>query len=428
MNFFSAFTLLDWLLTGALLLVFCFQLYFYIRYMAGVQRRTRHQLKHRFRWNEQKQAERAARAREKAAAAAAAAGMELQEADPAPAAEEKQPGVSVVVCARNEGDNLQNYLHALLCQDYPTFEVIVVNDASEDNTQLVLEHYTQYFRNLHLTFVPADAMVRSSKKLALTLAAKAAHYDYLLLTDADCRPESPHWITEMMKGFCTPETEIVIGYGAYFSELRRVNRLIQFDTIFNAMQYLGMAMSGHPYMGVGRNLAYKKETFFRNRGFAGQLGQRAGDDDLFVNKVCNRRNTEAVVTPDSFTWSVPKPTFAQWRIQKYRHLSVSPAYRTSTKLRLGMEPLSRFFWYALLIAAGVLAALGLVSPLVAAGAAGLYLIRLVMQAAMMNRAAKIFRSVRFRTLDVALFDIFLPVSHAFMLIRHALHRREQLQW
>lgn len=422
-----SFSLLDWLMLGGLAAVFLYQLYFYIRYMAGVQRRVRHQSKGRFRWNVKKQERKAARAAEKAAAAAAAAGLELTEPEKSPIERGEKPGVSVVVCARNEGDNLQHYLHSLVCQNYPNFEVIVVNDASEDNTQLVLDHYQKLFRNLRLTFVPADAMVRSSKKLALTLAAKASQYDYLLLTDADCRPETPDWISEMMEGFRNPETEIVIGYGGYFQEPKRINRLIQFDTVFCAMQYLGMAMSRHPYMGVGRNLAYKKQTFFANRGFAGQLSQRAGDDDLFVNKVCNARNTEVVLTPASYTWSVPKQSFEQWRIQKYRHLSVSPAYKTSTKFRLALEPFSRGLWYALLIAAVVLAVLGLVSPLTAFAACALFLIRLVWQMAMMSRAAKIFRIQGFG-LEVLWFDIFLPLNNLFMLIRHKLHKREQLQW
>ena len=405
---------------GALAAVFMYQLYFYIRYMAGVQRRVRHQQKQRFRWNPKRQERQARRAREAAEKAAREAGLELAPVQP----EEKVlPGVSVVVCAKNEGDNLQNYLTALLCQNYPTFEVIVVNDASEDDTQFVLDHYLQLYPNLHLTFVPSDAMVSSSKKLALTLAAKAAKYDYLLLTDADCRPESPEWISEMMKGFCKPETEVVIGYGGYFEERTAVNNRIQYDTIFNAMQYLGMAMSRHPYMGVGRNLAYKKETFFKNRGFAGLLSTRAGDDDLFVNKVCTPRNTEVVLTPMSYTWSIPKRTFREWRVQKARHLSVAPDYKFITKLRLVLEPFSRGLWYALVIAVGVLAGLGLVSPIVGLAAMLLFLSRLTWQIIMMSRAASIFMVHGFG-LEVLWFDIWLPVINLCMLIRQSFRKNK----
>ena len=420
LQYLISFSLLDWCMLGALAAVFVYQLYFYIRYMAGVQRRVRHQQKQRFRWNPKRQERQARRAREAAEKAAREAGLELAPEQPE---KQEQPGVSVVVCAKNEGDNLQNYLTALLCQNYPTFEVIVVNDASEDDTQFVLDHYLQLYPNLHLTFVPSDAMVSSSKKLALTLAAKAAKYDYLLLTDADCRPESPEWISEMMKGFCKPETEVVIGYGGYFEERTAVNNRIQYDTIFNAMQYLGMAMSRHPYMGVGRNLAYKKETFFKNRGFAGLLSTRAGDDDLFVNKVCTPRNTEVVLTPMSYTWSIPKRTFKEWRVQKARHLSVAPDYKFITKLRLVLEPFSRGLWYALVIAVGVLAGLGLVSPIVGLAAMLLFLSRLTWQIIMMSRAASIFMVHGFG-LEVLWFDIWLPVINLCMLIRQSFRKNK----
>ena len=227
----------------------------------------------------------------------------------------------------------------------------------------------------------------------------------------------------MMKGFCKPETEVVIGYGGYFEEQTAVNTRIQYDTIFNAMQYLGMAMSRHPYMGVGRNLAYKKETFFKNRGFAGLLSTRAGDDDLFVNKVCTPRNTEVVLTPMSYTWSIPKRTFREWRVQKARHLSVAPDYKFITKLRLVIEPLSRGLWYALLIAVGVLAGLGLISPLVALAAALLFISRLTWQIIMMSRAASIFMVKGFG-LDVLWFDIWLPVIDLFMLIRQSFRKNK----
>ena len=409
-------------LSGAFAL---FYIYYYVRYMAGVQRRVRHQKHHRFRWKTSSPEEENSQL--------------STHSDRSERSEEKnfqlsKPGVSVIVCARNEADNLQHYLQALCCQKYPTFEVIVVNDGSEDQTQTVLEHYTQLFRNLRLTFVPNEAWVRSSKKLALTLAAKAAKYDYLLLTDADCRPESPYWIDEMMSGFCEPETEVVIGYGGYFEEPKGINKLIQYDTITSAMTYLGFALTGHPYMGVGRNLAYKKDTFFAHRGFAGQLGQRAGDDDLFVNKVANRHNTEVVITPNSFTWSVPKHSYAEWRIQKYRHLSVSPAYRFATKLRLSIEPTIRGLWYMLMIAVGVLAYLGIVTtPIVWGTALALFVARLVWLNILVNRAARIFgvtnlRVCKFTVLQTLFYDIFLPVFNLCMLIRHAFRRNQEQHW
>ncbi len=402
------FSLADYLFS-ALCVSAVFYLYYYIRYMAGVQRRVRHYTHKRFRWKPKP------------------ADEQTDGSEPATHSGEARPGVSVIVCARNEAYNLQNYLQALCSQKYPLFEVIVVNDGSEDNTQTVLEHSTQLFRNLRLTFVPGNALVRSSKKLALTLAAKAAKYDYLLLTDADCRPESPLWIEQMMQGFRNPQTEVVLGYGGDFEEHGLLNRLIQFDTVTSAMTYLGFALSGHPYMGVGRNLAYKKETFFRNNGFAGLLAHQAGDDDLFVNKVATRSNTEVVITPDSFTWSVPKHSYHDWRIQKTRHLSVSPDYKLSSKIRPAAEPVMRGLLYLLCIAISVLAAQGMVPITLCYYAWGLFLARLIWLIALTGRAAHIF-GVHSFGLVTLLFDIFLPLFHLFTLAKHAVRGKKEYQW
>ena len=244
---FSQLNILDWTLLGTLAVLFVVQIYFYGRYIAAPSRRIRKDKK----------------------------------SDISNQQSAITEGVSVVLCAHNEGENLSRVLPILLTQNYPEYEVIVVDDGSEDNTRLVIEGYMTHDPRLRMTFVPYGARVGSTKKLALTLAAKAAKYDYLLLTDADCVPESAHWIREMMSGFQSP-IEIVLGFGAYFEEKGHVNRLVRFDTLFNGLHYLGAALCGHPYMGVGRNLAYRKSLFFESGGFTHLMTNKAGDDDLFV--------------------------------------------------------------------------------------------------------------------------------------------------
>lgn len=319
----SEWTLTEQVLLGVFTAMWLYQLYFWMRYILAAVRRTKPR-------------------------------AESQE----PAAKSRQPGVSVIVCAKNELANLRDYMQALLTQDYLEYEVIIVNDGSVDDTRTYLEYWQKRYKNLKLTFVPIGAKVTSTKKLAITLGAKAAQYDYLLLTDADCRPESTHWISEMVAGFGSqaPKAEsqvpkdIVLGFGAYFTKPTLLNRMIQFDTLFNGLQYLGLAATGHPYMGVGRNLAYSKRLFFEHGGFVGLLDNKAGDDDLFVNREATRQNTAVVCTRDSLTWSVPKNSLSDWLRQKRRHLSVAPKYRTSTKFMLGIEPVTRGLLYAAAIA------------------------------------------------------------------------------
>lgn len=380
--------IIDYVLMGSLGFFFLAQLYFYARYMCAPARRLRRKPK-------------------------------------AKSQEPTAPGVSVILAAHNERENLSNYLQALLTQDYPTYEVIVVDDGSEDDTRMVIESYMVRDPRLHLTFVPREARVRSTKKLALTLAAKAAKYDYLLLTDADCVPESNHWISSMMEGFQQPkgkkqQPEIVLGFGAYFKEKGFVNRLVRFDTLFNGLHYLGAAICRHPYMGVGRNLAYKKSLFFESGGFTHLMGTRAGDDDLFVNHVANRKNTAVVVTPESYTWSLTKTTIKEWLQQKRRHLSVSPNYRLSTKIRLALEPLTRGLFYALVIAMMVyyrpteLSLSALSIPFIAA--VGLFLLRWIMQTLVLNISARRMKVHRFNMLSILWFDITLPLVNLWMLL------------
>lgn len=331
------------------------------------------------------------------------------------------PKVSVVVCAHNERENLENYLHTLLSQDYPEYEVIVVDDESEDNSLIVLEQYARQYPNFYHTFVPQGARVISSKKLALTIGIKAAHYDYILLTDADCRPESRNWIREMMKGYDHESTEMVIGFSAYFEKEGLLNGLICYDTLFTGLQYLGMARAGYPYMGVGRNLAYRRDTFFNNNGFQGLLGERAGDDDLFVNKVANKDNTSIVCSKESVVWSIPKTTWRDWLHQKRRHLSVSPHYNINSKLRLVVEPMTRGMMYLLLI---LLLAFG--DGLMGCAALLLFVIRLIIQLLVMNLSARRLGLQR-HGLEIICYDIALPIINLYMLCTQSF-RKQPIYW
>lgn len=339
------------------------------------------------------------------------------------------PKVSVVVCAHNERENLENYLHTLLSQDYPEYEVIVVDDESEDNSLIVLEQYARQYPNFYHTFVPQGARVISSKKLALTIGIKAAHYDYILLTDADCRPESRNWIREIMKGYDHESTEMVIGFSPYFERETLLSSLISYDTLFNGLQYMGMARAGHPYMGVGRNLSYRRSTFFNNQGFQGLLDVRAGDDDLFVNKVTTnyrkrnhrKSNVNVVCNPDALTWSAPKTTWKQWMQQKQRHLSVSNKYTSLNKFRLTIEPFTRGMIYILL-----LVALSLGSHMLMATVIMLWFIRLLIMLFVINRAAYKLQLGRF-SLEIILYDILLPIVTLYLLTVNTF-RKQKIYW
>lgn len=227
--------------------------------------------------------------------------------------------ISVIICAKNERDNLLQFLPEFLNQDYPTFEVIVVNDHSVDDTEDVLKAFTMQYKQLKVVNVPDNDRFYGSKKFALTLGIKAAQYEHVLLSDADCKPASRNWI-KWMSNYAAKK-KIILGFGAYEKQKGLLNKLIRFETFFTAIQYLSFTLSKIPYMGVGRNLAYEKELFFKNKGFSTHQHILSGDDDLFINEVANKYNTQIVIHSEAHTVSIPKPTFKLWVRQKKKTLN-----------------------------------------------------------------------------------------------------------
>ncbi len=258
--------------------------------------------------------------------------------------------VSVVVCARDEAANLLSHLPAILTQDYKTtHEVVVVNDNSFDDSKYILEELQRNHRQLQIVELTQEAKMIPGKKFPLSIGIKTARHEIVLLTDADCSPASEHWIYSMQSMY-TDGTEIVLGYGALSKKNGLLNKIIRWETFHAALQYLSYALAKVPYMGVGRNLSYKKEVFFRHKGFASHNNIPGGDDDLFINTAANRRNTKVNIDPRSFTTSEAAGSWKQWMLQKKRHYTTGKYYKPFHKLLLGLYALSHFLFYPLLIA------------------------------------------------------------------------------
>lgn len=257
---------------------------------------------------------------------------------------ERLPPVSVIVCARNEEKNLMDNLPRLFEQDYPDYEVVVVNDRSWDETKDVLHAFQQKYNNLHVINIPDSELNNLGKKLAITLGVKGASNEYLLLTDADCVPSSDQWIRTMAGSFT--RKSLVLGYSPYQKQKGLLNKIIRFDTVQIGVQYLSFALAGLPYMGVGRNMSYRKELFFSVGGFKSHYHIASGDDDLFVNQVAKESAVDIVIDPKAQMVSTPKETFSEWWIQKRRHFTTSTHYRWVHKLFLGLFPLSLLFFLA----------------------------------------------------------------------------------
>ncbi len=260
---------------------------------------------------------------------------------------QKNIGVSVIICAKNEADNLKKNLPLFVNQDYKTFELVLINDNSSDETLEVMEIFKKKYDSIKIVDVKPIEKFWGNKKYALTLGIKASTHDFLLFTDADCKPLSNQWISNMSAQFSN-EKSIVIGYGAY-KKIKKslLNLLIRFETFMTAVQYFSYAKIGNPYMAVGRNLAYKKELFFEANGFMNHMNVRSGDDDLFINQVATKHNTSLSISKESFTESLPKTTFKSWVLQKQRHISTAKHYKAKHKILLALFYISQILFWVL---------------------------------------------------------------------------------
>lgn len=296
------------------------------------------------------------------------------------------PPVSIVVYAKNESENLLKHLPSLLTQDYPTYEVIVVNDGSTDESESVLKQLKREYNHLYYTFIPEEAKYVSRKKLALTVGIKAAKHDILLFTEADCRPISNQWVASIAQAY-TSDTEIVLGFCAYRHAKGFLHQLIAYDNLINGLQYLSSALVRRPFTGSGRNLSYRKELFFRKKGFYKSLALHAGDDDLFINESATKKNTRTVYFPESITETLPVKRFRTWREMKVSRAATQRRYKGGRLILFRLEELTYFLLLGLAIAA---TRVGWLSGdwILVAVAGSFFLVRFIVKAVILHKSAK----------------------------------------
>ncbi|MFD2597686.1 glycosyltransferase [Sphingobacterium corticis] len=308
------------------------------------------------------------------------------------------PPISVVISAYNEQDNLKQFLPLVLEQDYPQFEVVVVNDCSDDETPWILRELASQHAHLKIIDIGEHIRLKHTKKFTITIGIKAAKYEHLVFTDADCEPASNTWLKHMVTPFAAGN-EIVLGYSPYFKYPGFLNKLIRFETTHTAMTYLSYALKGDPYMGVGRNLAYTKALFYRGKGFNAHMHIKSGDDDLFVNQNATSQNTAICLSAESHTYSVPKLTWKSYNKQKARHAGASVMYKPRHKWMLATQLISSILFYLLLGTALAVMPHWWFIPV------GLYVLRLILQYAVFTSS--------FKKLAVADLLWWLPVLDIF---------------
>ncbi|HEY0976503.1 MAG TPA: glycosyltransferase [Flavobacteriales bacterium] len=258
---------------------------------------------------------------------------------------ERQLPISVVVCAHNECASLQQLIPILMDQDHGEFEVVVVNDRSDDDTWEVLQWMKPEFPRMRPVNIQADEKFNYGKKIALGVGIRSAKYPNILVTDADCMPVGRDWISVMAAGFRNGR-KIVIAHSPYEKHEGLTNLLERYDGITKAVQYISFAQAGFPYMGVGRNLGYTQDLFYSAKGSQRHQHIMSGDDDLFINEVARARITGAVADGRSFMTTRATPDLATWIRRKRRHYTTARYYRFGHQVLLTLLPLSRMLLWA----------------------------------------------------------------------------------
>lgn len=325
----------------------------------------------------------------------------------------RYPMVSVIISSENEADNLAINLPLILEQDYPNFEVIVINDGSTDETDTLLQSLKLRYSHLYQTFLPLSNDKQFGRhKLALTIGIKAAKGEVLLFTEPYCRPISNQWMKRLAAKI-SDKTDVVLGYSYYIRTNSFYNRVARFDNHLFSMQYLSKAIIEKPFTGTYRNVAFKKQLFFDNKGFSSHLNIENGED-LFINHIVNNKNTEVSLSQDSFI-ETSLNSFALWQQIKKNYSIARSCFKNHEASVFSVEAGSRYLFYLLFIGSIVYSSVFQQWAMLAITIL-LFLIRFSMQVFIMNKSTQYFHSGRFY-FSIIIMDIIQPVYNLFFKTR-----------
>lgn len=336
---------------------------------------------------------------------------------------DEQPPLSVIICTHNDSHNLRKNLPYILEQDYPNFEVIVINDGSTDESDDVLKLLSNQYPHLYHTFVPEGSRYLSRKKLAITLGIKASKNQWLVFTEPNCIPSSKSWLKLMARNF-TSDTQIVLGYSNCNNNSGWKNKRIVFDLFFSSIRFLGLAIAGKPYMGIGRNMAYQRSIFFENKGYSKYLNLLRGEDDLFINQIASASNTKVETNADATMKIDSYERYRDWENEKANYMITSRFFKGNQRQLLGFETFSRILFYIIIIAC-ITTGIMNKNIMVIGCASFLFLVRYTIQAFIINKTLKnLGHTFKYITL-LPVFDMVQPIQTLILKIKFAFRNKKE---
>ena len=333
-----------------------------------------------------------------------------------------QPPVSIIICAKNEAQNLQKVLPSILEQDYPEYEVVVVNDNSTDDSEDVLKRLKAQYSHLYHTYIPQGTKNLSRKKLGITLGVKATKYDALLFTEIDSRPISKKWVANMARHFSEKKT-IVLGFCAFGKQKGFLPKFASFDYFFSNLQMMSMALFKQPYGANGRNLAYLKKHFDSQKGYSKHRFLQIGEDDLFVNEVATKRNIAIELSPESII-KTRRDGLSEWKDFKINKAITKRFYKRAPVLLWRLELVSRLFFAASFIACFIYGFWNIILPVSALLA---FIIRFFSQMFVINKTAGYLKLEKFY-FTIPLFDLMQPFVNTYFYMYRLFKGKKNYTW
>ncbi len=194
--------------------------------------------------------------------------------------------ISVIVPVRNEEENLPALLEDLLNQTVLPYEIIVADDHSSDQTQLVVRQFAARYPCIKLISLPENIV---GKKAALQLAIAISKGEIIVTTDGDCRV-GVQWLENIGSAFSDVHVQMVAG-PVLFADHNPVARLLNVEQVVLQSAAVASFRLGYPLFCSGANMAFRKSAFEEVKGYEGFAHLASGDDVFLMQKIGQRYPT-----------------------------------------------------------------------------------------------------------------------------------------
>ena len=269
---------------------------------------------------------------------------------------EDLPPISIVITAHNEAHHLVESLPVILTQEYPDYEVVLVNDNSQDEIeQLALELNNRY-HHLHYVNMGSSRSTMEGRKFPFAIGIQAASNPTVVFTNSSCIPSSPFWLQHIASKFVR-QKEVVLAHTTYQSRGGLLNKWLHYDALVNSVRAFSYTLAKMPVLADSHNLAFKRHLFFDNKEKFFALSRLPfGEDNIFINQVANGKMCDVAVDPEAVIYQTPI-SFSDWLRNKRYELVSQSYYRALHRFVLQCYNWLSFLFYPAAIASIALAAL-----------------------------------------------------------------------